>query len=61
VATAASAIGGGKMGDLKRRLLFLLGALVVYRIGTHVPVPGIDPDQLAQLFNQQRGGILARE
>jgi preprotein translocase subunit SecY len=58
VATAASAIGGGKMGDLKRRLLFLLGALVVYRIGTHVPVPGIDPDQLAQLFNQQRGGIL---
>ena len=49
------------MGDLKRRLLFLLGALVVYRIGTHVPVPGIDPDQLAQLFNQQRGGILARE
>jgi len=58
VATAASAIGGGKMGDLKRRLLFLLGALIVYRIGTHVPVPGIDPDQLAQLFNQQRGGIL---
>jgi preprotein translocase subunit SecY len=49
---------GGKMGDLKRRLLFLLGALIVYRIGTHVPVPGIDPDQLAQLFNQQRGGIL---
>jgi len=46
------------MGDLKRRLLFLLGALIVYRIGTHVPVPGIDPDQLAQLFNQQRGGIL---
>ena len=46
------------MGDLKRRLLFVLGALIVYRIGTHVPVPGIDPDQLAQLFNQQRGGIL---
>ena len=46
------------MGDLKKRLLFLLGALIVYRIGTHVPVPGIDPDQLAQLFNQQKGGIL---
>ena len=46
------------MGDLKKRLLFLLGALIVYRIGTHVPVPGIDPDQLAQLFNTQRGGIL---
>jgi preprotein translocase subunit SecY len=50
--------GGGKLGDLKRRLLFLLGALIVYRIGTHVPVPGIDPAQLAQLFNTQRGGIL---
>ena len=34
---------GGKYGDLKRRLLFLLGALIVYRIGAHIPVPGIDP------------------
>jgi preprotein translocase subunit SecY len=58
VATAAAALAGGKLGDLKKRLLFLLGALIVYRIGTHVPVPGIDPDQLTQLFNQQRGGIL---
>jgi preprotein translocase subunit SecY len=48
----------GKYGDLKRRLLFLLMALVVYRIGTHIPVPGIDPDQLRQLFNSQQGGIL---
>jgi preprotein translocase subunit SecY len=48
----------GKYGDLKRRLFFLLGALVVYRIGTHIPVPGIDPDQLRQLFNTQQGGIL---
>ncbi len=48
----------GKYGDLKRRLTFLLLALVVYRIGTHVPVPGIDPDQLRQLFNSQQGGIL---
>ncbi len=38
--------------------MFLLGALVVYRIGAHIPVPGIDPEQLAQLFNTQRGGIL---
>jgi preprotein translocase subunit SecY len=38
---------GGKFGDLKRRLLFLLGALVVYRIGAHIPVPGIDPNALA--------------
>jgi len=50
--------GAGKFADLKRRLLFLLGALIVYRIGTHVPVPGIDPAQLAELFNSQRGGIL---
>ncbi|MBX9629488.1 MAG: preprotein translocase subunit SecY [Burkholderiales bacterium] len=48
----------GKFGDLKRRLLFLLGALIVYRIGAHVPVPGIDPDQLAELFKSQQGGIL---
>ncbi len=48
----------GKYGDLKRRLFFLLGALIVYRIGTHIPVPGIDPDQLRQLFNTQQGGIL---
>jgi len=49
---------GGKFGDLKRRLLFLLGALIVYRIGAHVPVPGIDPVQLAELFKSQKGGIL---
>jgi preprotein translocase subunit SecY len=48
----------GKYGDLKRRLVFLLLALVVYRIGTHIPVPGIDPDQLRALFNSQQGGIL---
>ena len=40
------------------RLWFLLGALVVYRIGAHIPVPGIDPVQLAQLFKQNEGGIL---
>ena len=49
---------GGKFGDLKRRLWFLLGALVVYRIGAHIPVPGIDPNALADLFNSQQGGIL---
>jgi preprotein translocase subunit SecY len=46
------------MGDLKRRLIFLLMALIVYRIGAHIPVPGIDPDQLAQWFNSQKGGFL---
>ena len=48
----------GKYGDLRRRLVFLLLALVVYRIGAHIPVPGIDPVQLKQLFNGQQGGIL---
>ncbi|MFA7665756.1 MAG: preprotein translocase subunit SecY [Burkholderiaceae bacterium] len=55
---AALARAGGKFGDLKRRLIFLLLALVVYRIGAHVPVPGIDPDQLSELFRGQQGGIL---
>jgi preprotein translocase subunit SecY len=47
-----------KFGDLKRRLMFLLGALIVYRIGTFIPVPGIDPLVLDQLFKSQQGGIL---
>jgi preprotein translocase subunit SecY len=51
-------LGGSKMGDLKRRLLFLLGALIVYRIGGHIPVPGIDPEKLAELFSSNKGGIL---
>ena len=49
---------GGKFADLKRRLWFLLGALLVYRIGAHIPVPGIDSQVLADLFNSQQGGIL---
>lgn len=49
---------GSKFGDLRRRLTFLVLALIVYRIGAHIPVPGIDPDQLAQLFDSQSGGIL---
>jgi preprotein translocase subunit SecY len=48
-----------KYGDLRRRLVFLLLALVVYRLGTHIPVPGIDPNQLQQLFKGQQGGILS--
>ncbi|ABO53363.1 MULTISPECIES: preprotein translocase subunit SecY [Burkholderia] len=47
-----------KFGDLRRRAMFLLLALIVYRIGAHIPVPGIDPDQLAKLFQSQAGGIL---
>jgi preprotein translocase subunit SecY len=48
----------GKMGELKSRLWFLLGALIVYRLGAHIPVPGIDPTVLGRLFDQQSGGIL---
>ena len=40
------------MGELFARLRFVLIALVIYRIGTHIPVPGIDPEQLAALFDQ---------
>jgi len=47
-----------KYGDLKRRLFFLLGALIVYRIGAHIPVPGINPQVLSELFGNQQGGIL---
>jgi len=48
----------GKLSEVRRRLLFLLGALVVFRIGTFIPVPGIDPEQLAQLFERNQGTIL---
>ncbi|AHC50435.1 preprotein translocase subunit SecY [Achromobacter xylosoxidans] len=56
----AQALGktGTRYGDLKRRLVFLVLALVVYRLGTHIPVPGINPDALADLFRQNQGGIL---
>ncbi len=49
---------GSKYADLKRRLWFLLGALIVYRIGTHIPVPGINASVLDELFQSQQGGIL---
>jgi preprotein translocase subunit SecY len=59
LATNATTLAkSGKFGDLRRRLVFLLLALVVYRIGTHIPVPGIDPAQMSQLFQSQGGGIL---
>ena len=59
MATPSATLGNpGRFGDLKRRLLFLLGALIVYRLGAHIPVPGIDPERLAELFQSQAGGIL---
>jgi preprotein translocase subunit SecY len=59
VATSPNQLAkSGKFGDLRRRLVFLLLALVVYRIGAHIPVPGINPQQLQALFQGQQGGIL---
>src|SRR3954465_11422738 len=59
MATALPNVGkGARYGDLKRRLLFLLGALLVFRIGAHIPVPGIDPNVLAGFFQDQSGGML---
>jgi len=57
--TAKKGVSKNKYGDLSSRLWFLLGALVVYRIGAHIPVPGIDPGVLADLFKAQGGGILS--
>jgi preprotein translocase subunit SecY len=59
VATAATLAKSNKFGDLKSRLIFLLLALFVYRLGSHIPVPGIDPVSLQKLFKDQQGGILS--
>jgi len=48
----------GNFSELRARLLFVLGAFVVYRVGAHIPVPGIDPKALAIMFEQQSGSIL---
>src|SRR5271154_3135737 len=47
-----------KATELKRRLWFTLGALIIYRLGTYIPLPGIDPVALDALFRQQAGGII---
>ena len=47
-----------KADELKKRLLFTLGALIIYRLGTYVPLPGINPGALADVFSQQSSGIL---
>jgi preprotein translocase subunit SecY len=48
----------GKMTELRQRILFVLGAMVVFRIGTHIPIPGVDPTAVAALFEQTRGSIV---
>ncbi len=46
------------MTELRNRILFVLGAFVVFRIGTHIPVPGVDPAAVAAMFEQTRGSIV---
>ncbi len=58
MSSVAKDVPKARYGDLSRRLWFLLGALVVFRIGAHIPVPGIDPVVLAELFKTQKNGIL---
>src|SRR6267378_3762129 len=48
----------GKAEELKKRIWFTLGALLVYRLGTYIPLPGIDPNIWEQVFRSQAGGIL---
>lgn len=63
MAKSMSGVGGGlsglgKAGELRSRLLFVVIALIIYRIGTHITIPGIDPIVMAELFEQQRGNII---
>jgi len=55
---ADPATTGSKLGELRVRLLFLVGALIVYRVGTYIPVPGVNPAELARFFEQQSGNLL---
>ena len=57
-AAAAAMANSGQLSELWQRILFLLGALIVYRIGTHIPVPGIDPVAMSEVFRQTEGSIL---
>ncbi len=54
----ASSLSGGSLSELRKRIFFLIGALIVFRIGTFIPVPGIDLTVMQQIFDQQKNGIL---
>ena len=63
MARSASAMGGmggglGKFTELRQRLLFVVGALIVYRIGCYIPVPGVNPDAMLELMKSQEGTIV---
>ena len=49
---------GGQLGELKQRVLFVIGGLLVFRLGTHIPVPGVDPVAVAEMFRQAQGSII---
>jgi len=51
-------MAGGGLTELRQRLMFVLLAILVYRVGSHIPVPGINPERLRALFDQNQGGIL---
>ncbi len=56
---AVSPLAGlGKMTELRQRIVFVLGAMVIYRLGSHIPIPGVDPTAVAALFEQTRGSII---
>ena len=55
---AGALAGAGKFTELRQRLLFVLGALIVYRIGCFIPVPGVNPDAMLAMMQQQGGGIV---
>ncbi len=56
--TAAALMGSGKFTELRQRLLFLLGAMVIYRLGTYLPVPGVDSEAMLRFMEQQQGTIV---
>ena len=58
MAVSASLDAFSKASDLRQRILFTLGALIIYRLGTYIPVPGINPDVLSDIFSRHAGGVL---
>jgi len=56
--SSATGAGSGQLSELRQRILFVLGAIVVFRVGTHIPIPGVDPAAVAALFAQTRGSIV---
>ena len=54
----AKSLSGGSLSELRKRIFFLIGALIVFRIGTFIPIPGIDINVMREIFDQQRSGIL---